>query len=106
MRVLQQIGRFAGEQDIPAVMSRAGPHVNDPIRLADDIQVMLNHNDRAVLSDKSVDDGHKPLTVGQVKASRRFIEHINFTLLIELCRQLHPRRSPPDSVLKGWPSVK
>ena len=82
-------------------MSRAGPHVNDPIRLADDIQVMLNHNDRAVLSDKSVDDGHKPLTVGQVKASRRFIEHINFTLLIELCRQLHPRRSLPIACLRA-----
>lgn len=50
MPILQQIEGSAGEQHISAVLPRAGSDVDDPIRLADDIQIMLNQTYDADIS--------------------------------------------------------
>ncbi len=72
-----------------------GPHVDDPVRGLDDVEVVLDDDHRVPLVDQSVDHPEELADVLEVQAGRRFVEHVDGSPgrpLLELARQLDALR--------------
>lgn len=74
--VPQAFGR-AGIQHLPAPFARLRPDIDNPFRLADHIQVVLDQKQRITRRAQLCKRGQQGLRVGRVQARRRFIEHID-----------------------------
>jgi hypothetical protein len=61
--VVEQCFRRAGEENLAAVVARAGADVDDPVGGGDDVEVVLDrdHGDAAV--DEAVDDAEQVVDV-------------------------------------------
>ena len=124
MRVERPATRSAGvpPKTHPAtVVAGAGTEVDDPVGVRHDRLVVLDDDDRLAGVDKPVEQAEQLLDVGEVEAGGRLVED-------ETCgaRPIDDRpallgappfsamwvaslsrcRSPPDSVVSGWPRLR
>src|ERR1700712_1245026 len=57
-------------------MSGAGPEINDPVRVADDVEVVFDHDDSVVGGDEPVQDAEKAGDVSGVQSGGGFVEDV------------------------------
>src|SRR5688572_7283743 len=67
---------YALEDDAAAAAAALGPQVDDPVRLGDHIEVVLDHQHRVAGVDQAVQHADQLLDIGHVQADRRLVEHI------------------------------
>ena len=60
-------------QDGASVLAGAGPQVDQPVGLADDVQVVPDDHDRVALADEGVEDVEQGVDVGEVQARGRSV---------------------------------
>ena len=68
-------GRAAREKLSPA-LTAFGSHVNDVIRHFDDIEVMLDNDDRVALIDQFIQYIHQDADILKVQSGSRFVKNI------------------------------
>src|SRR4051812_13477371 len=93
-RARDLLGRAAGD-DLAAVLAALGTHVDDPVGRLDDVQVVLDDDDRVPLVDQAVQDVEQALDVREVQARGRLVEDVERAArgdLRELGRELHALR--------------
>jgi hypothetical protein len=76
-----QVGRRALEDDPTAVVARAGPEVDDPVRVCHHRLVVLDHDHRLAGVDESVEQTEQLLHVGEVQPRGRLVEHVDAALV-------------------------
>ena len=59
-----------------ALLAALGAHVDDPVGGLDDVEVVLDDDDRVALVDEAVQDVEQALDVGEVQAGRRLVEDV------------------------------
>jgi len=65
--------------------------------------VVLDDDDRLAGVDEPVEQAEQLLDVGEVQAGSRLIEDVDAPLAARWVASLSRCRSPPDSVVSGWP---
>ena len=95
----------AGEDDLPTPAPALGPHVDDPVGIMVDVEVVLDHDtvllpstSRSSIASRWPCRSCGDLVVG---SSRTMLPFLGASLAI-----LMRWRPPPDSVLSGWPRVR
>ena len=63
----------------PAVMARARPQVDDPVRVRHHGLVMLDHDHRLPRLNEPVQQAKQLLDIRQMQARRWLVEHVNVT---------------------------
>ena len=99
--------RSLGDDAAPAAAA-FWPEIDDPVGSLEDVEVVLDHDDRIAMVAEPVQHGQQHLDVVEMKARRRFVEDIERAPGVafrELERELTRCASPPDSVVADWPSV-
>ena len=66
----------AREDDAPALLAGAEPHVDDGVGDPDHVGVVLDDEDGVALIAKLPQDRDQPLVVARVQADRRLVEHV------------------------------
>src|SRR5450830_1585893 len=66
----------AGRDDAPTLVTPLGTQVDDPVGILDDLQVVLDDNDRVALVGQLLKDAHELFDVGEVQAGRRLVEDV------------------------------
>ena len=56
----------AGGDDSAAAISAFGTHVDQPVGSLDDVEVVLDHQDRVAGGDQAIEDGDQLLAIGAV----------------------------------------
>ena len=74
--LLQALGRTAVEH-LPALRPCTGPDVHDPVRVVDDIEVMLDDEQRVAGGLESIERSQQRFGVGRMQAGRRLVEHVH-----------------------------
>src|SRR5512133_3824972 len=93
-RARDLLGR-AGGDDLAAVLPALGAHVDDTVGRLDDVEVVLDDDDRVALLDEAVQDVEQALDVGEVQSRGRLVEDVERAArgdLRELGGQLHALR--------------
>jgi hypothetical protein len=98
-----QVGGRALEHDPAAVVAGARAEVDDPVGVGHDRLVVLDDDDRLAGVDQPVEQPEQLLDVGEVEAGGRLVEDVDAALLPMWVASLSRWRSPPDSVVSGWP---
>jgi hypothetical protein len=92
----------------PPPVAALGAEVDDPVGRLDDVEVVLDDDDRVAGVDELLQHVEQPADVREVQAGRRLVEDVD---------RLAGRRrgssvasftrcaSPPESVVAGWPSL-
>ena len=83
MLCLEQFLRRAFEHDRAAFAAAFGTHVNDPIGVLDDVQIVLDDNDRVARVHEAVDDLHEVTDIGHVQARGRFVHDVDTALFVQ-----------------------
>ncbi len=107
--VRDELGRGPREDDASAVVTGTGTEIDEVVGMRHDRLMVLDDDDRASGVDESVEEAEQVLDVGQVQARRRFVEDDDRGGLGGFRRQVggeRGRRSPPESVVSGWPSLR
>ena len=88
-------------------MAGAGAEVDDPVGVRHHRLVVLDDDHGLAGVDEPVEQAEQLLDVGEVQAGRRLVEDVD-AALARPCRvaSLSRCRSPPDSVVSGWPSAE
>jgi hypothetical protein len=68
--------------------------------------VVLDDDDRLAGVDEPVEQAEQLLDVGEVQAAGRLVEDVDAALLAMWVASLSRCRSPPDSVVSGWPRLR
>jgi hypothetical protein len=92
---LRDIVRGAGDDDLTAPLSTLGPEIDDPVRRLDDVEIVLDHDNRVPPIDEGVEDGEELVDIVEVESSSRLIEQVECLpggAFGELPRQLDPLR--------------
>ncbi len=76
LRFPHDILRRSLRHDAAAGVAAFGAEVDDPIRLGNDIQVVLDHDDGVAGIDQAVQHGHELLDVGHVQTDGRLVQHV------------------------------
>ena len=87
--------RGARRHDPAALLARAGPEVDDPVRRSDHAHVVLDDHDGVAGVDQPVQLGHQHLHVGRVQAGRRLVQDVERVTApgpLQLGGQLDPLR--------------
>ena len=71
-------------------MPPAGPQVDHPVRPGNDIEVVLDDDDRPSALDEPVEQADEVVDVLQVEPGRRLVEDIDLRVAGHLDRQLEP----------------
>ena len=66
----------AAEDDAPALLAGAQPHVHDDVGDPDHVGVVLDDEDGVALVAQLAQDRDEPLVVARVQADRRLVEHV------------------------------
>ena len=79
LRILDRLQppRRAAVQDLAALLARMRADVDDPVRVADHIERVLDHEQRIARGLELAERGQQRLGVGRVQAGRRFIEDVH-----------------------------
>ena len=104
-----EVGGRALEDDPAAVVAGAGAEVDDPVGVRHDRLVVLDDDDRLAGVDEPVEQAEQLLDVGEVQAGGRLVEDVDQARrrFSAMCvASLSRWRSPPDSVVSGWPRVR
>ena len=72
--------RRALDDDTTAVLSAFGTEVDDPVSAFNDIQIVLDDDDRSSNIDQLPEGGKQSVDVVKVKPSRRLVENIKSSL--------------------------
>ena len=72
-----QVGGWALEDDLPAVVAGAGAEVDDPIGVRHDRLVVLDHDHRLAGVDEPVEQAEQLLDVGEVQAGGWLVEDVD-----------------------------
>ena len=68
--------RGAGRDHGAAVVAALGTEVDDPVRSLDDVEVVLDDDNRAAGVREAVQNLQKPLYVVRMQAGRRLVKHV------------------------------
>ena len=104
-----EVGGCALEDDAAAVVAGAGAEVDDPVGVRHDRLVVLDDEDRLAGVDEPVEQCEQLLDVGEVQAGGRLIQDVDtgaLPLSTNRVASLSRCRSPPDSVVSGWPRLR
>ncbi len=74
--VLQQLLVGAAVHDLAAVLARAGPDVDHPVRAAHGVLVMLDDDQRIAQISQSAERFQQPVVVPLVQPDRRLVQHV------------------------------
>lgn len=99
-----QIARRSLEDDPATVVSGSRPDVDDPVRVRHDCLMVLDHDHGLAGIHESIQQSQDLVHIGEVKAGRGLVEHVDVALLPIWIASLMRWRSPPDSVDSGCPS--
>ena len=67
-------GPLASGHDTHAGLTAAGAHVDEKVRVADDVEVVLDDHDRCAVVQKRLEDAEQHANIQRMQADRRFIE--------------------------------
>ena len=84
------LGRALGD-DQAAARAALGAHVDDPVGVLDDVEVVLDDDDRVALVDQALEDVEQLADVLEVQAGRRLVEDVDGAAggsLLQLGREL------------------
>ena len=59
------------------MLARVRPHIDDPVRLPDHVEIMLDHEQRITRRLQAVQRAQQRFGVGRMQAGRRLVEHIH-----------------------------
>ena len=79
MRVLERrdvLGRALGD-DPAAAAAALGAEVDDPVGALDDVEVVLDDDDRVALVDQALEHAEELADVLEVQAGRRLVEDVD-----------------------------
>ena len=76
MRPLDRFWRALGDH-LAAAGAALGPHVDDPVGGLDDVEVVLDDDDRVAGVDDALQDAEQLADVFEVQAGRRLVEDID-----------------------------
>ena len=89
--------RGAGGHHLPAAPAALGTQVDDPVRVGDDIEVVLDDDHRVALVDQALEDRQELADVLEVQARRRLVQDVDRPArraALELGGQLDALRLP------------
>ncbi len=95
--------------DVAAVVAGFGPDVDDPIGGLDDVEIVLDDDDRVAQIDQAIEHVEQLGDIVEVQAGRRFVEQIERVAGIgpgEFGGQLHALRFAAGERRRAWPSVR
>ena len=84
------LGRALGD-DLTAAEATLGPDVDDPVGVLDDVEVVLDDDDRVALVDEALEDVEQLADVLEVQTRRRLVEDVDGAsggALLQLAREL------------------
>ena len=67
--------RRSGSDDPSALHAAAGAYIHDIVCVADDVEIMFDHNDRRPLTDQMAEDGKECLHIQRVQTDRGLIKN-------------------------------
>src|SRR5690606_3586122 len=85
----------ACRNDCPAAISSFGTEIDDPVGGLDDIEIVLDDDDRVAFVAQSLQDAEQLLDIVEVKAGRWLVQNVKGApgrALGELLRELHTLR--------------
>src|SRR5215469_12155148 len=85
----EEFSRCPLEDDLAALIASFWPQINDPVCVANHIEVVLNHNHRVPAIYQPVHEGEQATNIRQVQASCRLIHDINTALLVKFAGQFN-----------------
>jgi hypothetical protein len=74
---LQQASRCSAIENAPAVFAGSRPDVDDPIGVPDDVELVLDDEQRVAGSNEPVERPQQRGGVDRLSAGRRFVEHVH-----------------------------
>ena len=101
--------RRAGGDDPAAGLTAAGAHVDEKVRVADDVEVVLDDHDRCAVVQKRLEDAEQHPHIQRMQADRRFIEdedRVGLALRPISLASFSRCASPPDRLGVSSPSVR
>ena len=101
-----EVRRCALEDDPAAVVAGARAEVDDPVGVRHDRLVVLDHDHRPAGVDEPVEQAEQLLDVGEMEAGGRLVEDVDSPFSPICVASLSRCRSPPDSVVSGWPRLR
>ncbi len=105
-----ELGGCALEDDASAVVPGAGPEIDEVIGVGHDRLMVFDDDDRAARIDEVVEQPEQIRDVGEVKTRRRFVEDddraASAAFADRWVASLSRCRSPPESVVSGWPRLR
>src|SRR5690349_4971921 len=88
--------RSAGDDELAALVAAFGTKVQDPIGALDNIEVMLDDENRVAGFDEALEAVEQPLDIGEMEAGGGFVEDIEVvpsaTQLAEFGSEFHTLR--------------
>ena len=91
IRGLGDLLRRAGDDELATLVPALGAEVDDPVGHLDDVEVVLDHDDRVARVDEPLEHLEQPLDVGEVQAGRRLVQDVDRPAGRDLARA--PRRA-------------
>src|SRR5207245_8898046 len=88
------LGR-AGGDNFAAAIAALRPQIDDPVGVADDVEVVLDHHDGVAGLHQAVEDLEELLNIGEVQAGGGLVQNVEGPPgrpLRELAGELHPLR--------------
>ena len=94
----------------PPVAAGFGAEVDHPVGRGDDVEVVLDDDQRVALVGQAMEDREQAVDVGEMEARRRLVEDVEVAADVETrpssAASLTRWASPPESVVLDWPSVR
>ena len=60
--------------ELPALVARLGPEIDDPVGAFDDFEIVLDHDQRVAAVDQPLKEPHQDRDVVKMQSGRRLIE--------------------------------
>src|SRR5947209_10507367 len=86
----EEFSRCPLEDDHTALIAAFWTHINDPVCVANHIEMVLNHNHCVPAIYQPVHDGEQATNIRQVQPGRWLIHDIDTALLVEFAGQFNP----------------
>src|SRR6266851_303382 len=85
----EEFSRCPLEDDHAALIAAFWTHINDPVGVANHIEMVLNHHHGVAAIDQPVHDGEQATNIRQVQPGRWLIHDIDTALLVQFAGQFH-----------------
>ena len=76
------------EHDCTALAAAFRTHVDDPIGVFDDVQIMLDDDHRVACIHQTIDDFQQVTDIRHVQARGRLVHHVDAALLVQFAGKL------------------